>query len=64
MTKHQNNLIVEKIRLPKTWFVHQRETNKHSGIPTQASKFHEDSPRVSCFIIVALSCFYHSKKKT
>ncbi len=64
MIKHQNNSTIEKIALLKTWFIHHRETNKHSGIPTQVSKFHEDSPCVSCFIIGALPCFYHSKENT
>jgi len=45
--KHQDNLAFEKNRLLKTWPIHHRETNQHNGIPTQASKFHEDSPHVS-----------------
>ncbi len=44
-------MIVGKIRLPKTKFVHHCEINQHNGILTQAPKFHEDSPHVSCFIV-------------
>jgi hypothetical protein len=53
-TKHQNNSTVEKIGLPNIWLVHHCETNLHSGIPTQVSRFHEGSPHVSCFIVGAL----------
>jgi hypothetical protein len=49
--KHQNNSIVGKIGLLKTRPIHHHETNQHSGNPIQVSKFHEDSPHVSCFII-------------
>jgi hypothetical protein len=44
MTKHQDNWVVKKIGLPKTWHVHHHEANKHSGIPIQASRFHEGPP--------------------
>ncbi len=64
MTKHPDNSTIEKIGLPKIRHVHHCETNQHSGIPTQASRFHEDSPHVSCFIVGALPCFYHSKENT
>jgi hypothetical protein len=64
MTKHQDILTIKKIRLPKIWLVHHHETNQHNGIPTQISRIHEDSPGVSCFIIGALPCFYHSKDNT
>jgi hypothetical protein len=64
MTKHQENSAFEKIELLKTWLIHHHETNQHSGIPTQASKFHEDSPCVSCFIVGTLPCFYHFNENT
>jgi hypothetical protein len=64
MTKHQNNLTIEKIKLPKIWLVHECETNKHYGIPTQTSRFHEDSPRVSCFIFGALPHVFTIPRKT
>jgi hypothetical protein len=44
--------------------IRHRETNQHGGIPTQASRFHENSPHVSCFIVETLPCFYHSKENT
>jgi len=40
------------------------ETNQYNGILTQASRFHEDSPHVSCFIVGALPCLYHFKENT
>ncbi len=50
--KHQDNLGIKKIKLPKTWHVSHCETNQHNGIPTL------------CFIVGALPCFYHFKENT
>ncbi len=54
MIKHEDNLAIGKIELPKIGPIHHCGTNQHSGIPTQASRFHENSPCVSCFIVVTM----------
>jgi hypothetical protein len=64
MITYQNNKAIKEVGSLEARSIPHYETNQCCGFLIQVYKLYEDPSCVSCFLVGALPCIYHSRKNS